>query len=145
MPPYSCAPAPTAQAHILTQPCIQAWVHAHTMHHIMQHALGHNVRRSNRTLKQTPWRLLEPDGSSFTFLVGEERRKAETAITGLFLIHFPFSRPGERTQTCKLRQTSAGEKPESCVCVFCLRVWKRLLTSDRSGCELMHHPESCHH
>lgn len=67
-------------------------------------------------------RLLEPDGSSFTlgFLVGEGSRKAETAITGFFLIHFPFSRPGERTQTCKLRQTSAGEKPESCVCVCVL-------------------------
>lgn len=35
-------------------------------------------------------RLLEPDGSSFTFLVEEGSRKAETAITGFFLNSFSF-------------------------------------------------------
>lgn len=91
-----------------------------------------------------PLKLLEPDGSSFTlvFLVGEESRKAD--VTGFFLNSFSFFE-ARRENTNLQVETNERWREARVVCVFCLRVWKRLLTSDGSGCELMHHPESCHH
>lgn len=66
-------------------------------------------------------RLLEPDGSSFTCLVGEGSRKAEMAI--IFKIHFPFFEARREDANLQV-ETNKRWREARVVCVCVCFAWE---------------------